>query len=64
MDGGLEKRGHGVKIEGHWLGVCFFEDNIVLVADSGEKLQRMLDVVASYGENGRLSLTTTNAECW
>ena len=30
-----------------------FVENIVLVAASEEELQRMLDVVASYSENGK-----------
>ena len=40
-----------MKINGWELPI--FVENIVLVAASEEELQRMLDVVASYSENGK-----------
>ena len=39
----LEKSGLGVKIEGHWMELAFFANDIVLFADSEKALQRMLD---------------------
>ena len=38
----LGKQGLAVKI-GYWTGACSFADNIILVADSEQELQRMLD---------------------
>ena len=35
--------------------LLFFVDDIVLVADSEEELQRILDVLASYGEKWKFT---------
>ena len=50
----LERKELGVTIKGRWLGACFFPDNIVLPARSGEDLQKMLDVVGDYGVRWRI----------
>ena len=46
----LERKGFGITVKGRWLGACFFPDDIVLLARSGEELQEMLDVVGDWGE--------------
>ena len=44
----------GVEIKGHSIGLCFFADDIVLIATSKEELQEMLDVVAEYGTRWKI----------
>ena len=55
----LERRGLGVKVKGKWMSACFFADDIVLMAESGKELQRMLDVVHKYANRGRLRFTAS-----
>ncbi len=55
----LESKGLGVKIKGHWMGACFFADDIVLVATSAHELQAMLDVVADYADSWRIRFNTS-----
>ena len=44
-----EKAGLGVKFDGRWCGALLFTDDItILMAESEEKLQRMLDMVGKY----------------
>ena len=50
----LERRGLGVKVKGTWMSACFFADDIVLTAESGKKLQCMLDVVYKYAKRWKL----------
>ena len=54
LAGELERRGPGVKISGTWMGVCFFADDIVLLAESGGQLQSMLDEASKYAERWKL----------
>ena len=37
----LKRKGLGVEIKGHWIGACFFADDIVLVAEASKELQEM-----------------------
>ena len=50
----LERKGLRVTIKGRWLGACFFADDIVLLARSGEELQKMPDVVGDYRVRWRI----------
>ena len=50
----LESKGLGVKVRGMWMGACFFADDIVLLAESGHELQRMLNVAYSFAERWQL----------
>ena len=50
----LEERELGIEIKGHWMGACFFADDIVLIAKSDKELQEMLIVVAIYAEKWKL----------
>ena len=40
----LERQGLGIRVRGTWMGACFFADDIVLLAESDNELQNMLDV--------------------
>ena len=44
----LERQGLGVRVRGTWMGACFFADDIVLLAESDNDLQNMLDVVSLF----------------
>ena len=50
----LEERELGIEIKGHWMGACFFADDIVLIAKSDKELRKMLSVVAIYAEKWKL----------
>ena len=39
----LERQGLGVRVSGTLMGACFFEDDIVLLAESDNDLQNTLD---------------------
>ena len=41
-------------MRGTWLGSCFFADDIVLLAESDNELQNMLDVVSNYANRWKL----------
>ena len=49
----LERQGLGVRVRGTWMGACFFADDIVL-AESDNDLQSMLDVVSNYANRWKL----------
>ena len=46
----LERENLGVKVSGVWCGALLYADDIVLIAESGEELQKMLDMVGRYAE--------------
>ena len=46
----LERENLGMKLSGVWCGALLYVDNIVPIAESGEELQKMLDVVGRYTE--------------
>ena len=46
----LERENLGVKVSGVWCGASIYADDIVLIAESGEELQKMLDMVGRYAE--------------
>ena len=50
----LEEKDLGVKVSGVWMGACFFADDIVLLGDSENELQRMLGVVSEYAQRWKL----------
>ena len=40
----LERENIGVKVSGVWCGALLYADDIVLIAESGEELQKILDI--------------------
>ena len=50
----LERQGLRIRVRGTWMGACFFADNIVLLAESDNDLQNMLDVVSNYANRWKL----------
>ena len=46
-------------IDDTWSGILLYADDIVMMAEDGEQLQRMLDVA---GDNGNLSLIVENVK--
>ena len=50
----LKRKGLDVEIKGHWIGACFFADDIVLVAETSKELQEMLDLVAKFAKDRRM----------
>ena len=49
-----ERQELGVRVRGTWMGACFFADDIVLLAESDNDLQNMLDVVSNYANRWKL----------
>src|SRR5438132_8474239 len=52
----------GLIIGGHTLNNLRYADDIVLIAQSKEKLQEMLDIIDSYNEENGLSINQRKAE--
>ena len=50
--GMVERENLGVKVPGVWCGALLYADDIVLIAESGGELQKMLDMVGRYVECG------------
>ena len=46
----LERESLGVKVSGVWCGALLYADDIGLIAEAGEELQKMLDMVGRYAE--------------
>ena len=51
----LEEEGLGVKEGDYWCGVLLYVDDIVLLAESPEELQKMLDRMGQYAEEWKFS---------
>ena len=49
----LRKQGLGVDMDGRKLQTLLFADDVVIVADTPENLQRMINVVAEYSRSWR-----------
>ena len=52
----LARQGLGVRVRGTWMGACFFADDIVLLAESDNELQSMLDVVSNYANRSSVEV--------
>ena len=59
----LKRKGLGTEIKGHWIGACFFADDIVLVAETSKELQAMLDLVGRFAKDWKCNVMQRNAEC-
>ena len=63
----LESKGIGIKVEESYCGALLFADDIVLLAESEEELEKMVDSVAGYArkwKNGSSSLMTRRVRWW
>ena len=58
----LEDRGLGVKEEEEWCGALLYADDIVLLAESPDELQRMLDTVGEYAEEWRFTFNAVKSK--
>ena len=43
-----------MEIKGHWIGACFFADDIVLVAEASKALHEMLDLVGRCAKDRKM----------
>ena len=51
----INRQGVGVKIQGRDVSILLFADDIVLIAEGPERLQKMLDLVYEYSRKWRFS---------
>ena len=58
----LEDSGLGVKEEEVWRGALLYADDIVLLAESPDELQRMLDTVGEYAEEWRFTFNAVKSK--
>ena len=58
----LEDSGLGVKEEEEWCGALLYADDIVLLAESPDELQRMLDTVGEYAEEWRFTFNAVKSK--
>ena len=58
----LEDSGLGVKEEEVWCGALLYADDIVLLAESPDELQRMLDTVGEYAEEWRFTFNAVKSK--
>ena len=52
----LERENLGMKLSGVLCGALLYVDNLVLIAESGEELQKMLDMVGRYAQMWKFRL--------
>ena len=57
----IEDKGVGVEVDGVWCGALLCADDIVLMAESRDELQEMLDVVGGYARKWKFKF---NARFW
>ena len=50
----IKRKGLCVEINEHWIGVCFFADDIILVAEASKELQEMLDLVGRFAKDWKM----------
>ena len=50
----LKRKGLGVEIKGHWIGACFFADDVVLVAEASKEQHEMLDLVGAFARDWKM----------
>ena len=58
----LEEQGLGVRHEGKWAGIMLYADDIVLLANDGPELQKMIDVLVNFSHKWRYHLHPDKSE--
>ena len=58
----LEEEGLGVKEGDYWCGALLYADDIVLLAESPEELQKMLDRMGQYAEEWKFSFNASKSK--
>ena len=58
----LEEKGLRMKMDGIWCGGLMYVDDIVLLAETGDKLQEMLDVVGYYAQEWKFRFNTQKSK--
>jgi hypothetical protein len=58
----LIRSNHGAKIGQEIIPALFFADDMVILAESQEELQRLLDIVSKYGEEKRMTFNEKKSQ--
>ena len=58
----LEEEGLGVKEGDYWCGALLYADDIVLLGESPEELQKMLDRMGQYAEEWKFSFNASKSK--
>jgi len=58
----LEESGLGVRVRGRRIAVLMYADDIVLIADTPEELQQLLDLVSAYARRWRFRFNTSKGK--
>ena len=58
----LEEEGLGVKQGDYWCGALLYADDVVLLAESPDELQKMLDMMGQYAEEWKFSFNASKSK--
>ena len=58
----LEEEGLGVKEGDYWCGALLYADDVVLLAESPDELQKMLDMMGQYAEEWKFSFNASKSK--
>ena len=58
----LEEEGLGVKEGEYWCGALLYADDIVLLAESSDELQRMLNLMGQYSEQWKFTFNASKSK--
>lgn len=58
----LEEMEVGLRYEGRWMGLMLYADDMVLLARSGDELQRMIDLMVEFSHRWRFEMHAGKSE--
>jgi hypothetical protein len=58
----LEAAGLGVRYKGRWCGIMLYADDIVLLANDGAELQKMIDILVKFSQKWRYHMHPEKSE--